>query len=421
MSVTKSLKKFNIILIVIILILLAIISILIINNNTDKVVISSKISSNSDIINSNALTMMYETEYQSGEYQVSRDTTWPHDGYTFNVELSKCENSSKLLWDDENKRVLMEANTSDKCYVYFDKEPDIIYLAEYITTQVYTGTDGENGLYLHDGTGTYGALEAGDYSYRFSGANPNNYVCFGSDKETCPADNLYRIIGVFGNQVKLIKHDYATTSLLGTNGAYSQTYEEWGIDDTYKGSIDGSLIGVYGWNNSTNVNTWSESNLNTVNLNQNYLNNIGSKWSNLIATTNWKVGGNTVENIRDAVVKTAYENEIVNPAESTTYSAKVGLMYVSDYGYTASPDNWNTILCDYDTNRNNNWIFMGLYEWIISRHSGDTGSAYLMSNTGSVFHDTARYGNAIRPTFYLNSDVILTAGTGTQSDPFRIA
>ncbi len=97
MSVTKSLKKFNIILIVIILILLAIISILIINNNTDKVVISSKISSNSDIINSNALTMMYETEYQSGEYQVSRDTTWPHDGYTFNVELSKCENSSKLL------------------------------------------------------------------------------------------------------------------------------------------------------------------------------------------------------------------------------------------------------------------------------------------------------------------------------------
>ena len=66
------------------------------------------------IMNTNALTMMYETEAGSGEYQVTSDTTWPQEGYVFNEQLSACENGSELTWDDENKRVIMEANTSDK-------------------------------------------------------------------------------------------------------------------------------------------------------------------------------------------------------------------------------------------------------------------------------------------------------------------
>ena len=56
-------------------------------------------------MNTNALTMMYETEAGSGEYMVSSDNTWPQDGYTFNERLSGCENGSTLTWDDENKRL----------------------------------------------------------------------------------------------------------------------------------------------------------------------------------------------------------------------------------------------------------------------------------------------------------------------------
>ncbi len=59
--------------------------------------------------------MMYETEENSGEYEVSSDTSWPQEGYVFNERLSSCENGSTLTWDDENKRILMQANTSDKC------------------------------------------------------------------------------------------------------------------------------------------------------------------------------------------------------------------------------------------------------------------------------------------------------------------
>ena len=385
-------------------------------------------SENNMVVSENTLTMMYETEADSGEYQVSSDTTWPQDGYVFNESLSSCENGSTLSWDDENKRVLMQANTSDKCYVYFDKKPDIVYLADYIINNVYTGVDGENGLYYHDGVGSYtnADQEAGDNSYRYSGANLNNYVCFGSDEETCPNDNLYRIIGVFNDtgeyQVKLIKYDYATSTLLGTDGAYNSSTTSLG--DYYNGSQ--STLYLYFWNNDTGRNIWSESNLNTINLNTNYLNNIGSTWASKIAEHTWQVGGNMPSNIYSVSVKSTYTNEIISPLDATTFSGKVGLMYASDYGYASSPDNWSTNLSDYanDTNRNNNWMFMGFNEWIISPSPDGhiPNYSYFILSEGNISRIRVHYEvYAIRPTFYLNSDVAYISGDGSQSNPFRIA
>lgn len=81
-------------------------------NKEYKVIESEKQSKT--IVNSNALTMMYETGPDTGEYQVSSDTTWPQEGYVFNEQLSACENGSTLTWDDESKKVLLQASTSDK-------------------------------------------------------------------------------------------------------------------------------------------------------------------------------------------------------------------------------------------------------------------------------------------------------------------
>ena len=385
-------------------------------------------SENNMVVSENMLTMMYETEADSGEYQVSSDITWPQDGYVFNESLSSCENGSTLSWDDGNKRVLMQANTSDKCYVYFDKEPDILYLADYVISNVYTGVDGENGLYYHDGVGSYtnASEEAGDNSYRYAGTNPNNYVCFGSDEETCPNDNLYRIIGVFNDtgeyQVKLIKYDYATSTLLGTDGAYNSSTTSLG--DYYNGSQ--STLYLYFWNNDTGRNIWSESNLNTINLNTNYLNNIGSTWASKIAEHTWQVGGNMPSNIYSVSVKSTYTNEIISPLDATTFSGKVGLMYASDYGYASSPDNWSTNLSDYanDTNRNNNWMFMGFNEWIISPSPDGhiPNYSYFILSEGNISRIRVHYEvYAIRPTFYLNSDVAYISGDGSQSNPYRIA
>ena len=303
--------------------------------------------------------------------------------------------------------------------MYFDVA--LLTLADYITTEVYTGTDGENGLYYHDGTGTYTNTdqEAGVNSYRFSG-DPNNYVCFGSDVTPCPYDNLYRIIGVFDGQIKLIKHDYAGESTLGTapsrNGTPSSHY--------YKGSL--SSIPIYYWSGSSSIesNIWSDSTLNTEILNGTYLNTIGSEWASMIATIEWKVGGTTWSLSNTA--KQYYTTELGSSSSITTYSAKVGLMYISDYGYAVSPENWNRGLANYNdsTNDDNNWMYMGVTEWTISRRSNNTTNAFVVRYTGQVMNagvnsSNAEYGG-VRPSFYLESSVAYAGGTGTASDPILI-
>ena len=381
------------------------------------------------------LSMNLEQTAGSGDYKTVTQSSWPTEGYKFNAELSKCENGSTLSWDDTKKAVIVSGNLSDKCYVYFD-----IYqptLAEYIKSQ-YTGTQGENNIYYHDSDLANGA---GDNSYRYAGANPNNFVCFGTTESPCPTDNLYRIIGVFGENyhgvtgkqlVKLIKYDYMTTDELGTDGDYSQTYKEWGMDSTYKGTYgDGERIGVYYWNykaTGSATNTWSTSLLNKTNLNTNFINNIGTTWANKIATVTWKVGGNTWANIGTKTSSVAYTNEITNPVttnttdNATTYSAKIGLMYVSDYGFAASPDAWTLTMSSYNntTATNNNWMYMGLYEWTISRNAVSSNSAFSVNNGGYVNNYAVDGYYGVRASFNLESSVSYVSGSGSMSDPIVI-
>ena len=316
----------------------------------------------------------------------------------------------------------------------YDREADPATFADYIINEVYTGTDGENDLYFHDGIGSYinADQEAGDNSYRYSGANPNNYVCFGSDEATCPNDNLYRIIGVFGNQIKLIKYDYVTREMLGQDGDYLGNYDSF--ESNYKGVMN--KVPAYDWNGENqditfekteNYNIWSYSALNTVNLNTNFISALGSEWSDLIATTNWQVGGGTSDNLEYSNAQTAYNYEVGANTANTTYGAKIGLMYVSDYGYAVSPEMWNTNMGSLgtDTNRSNNWMFMGLYEWTISRVSDSTDYTLLVSTEGNVlgyysYGYSYGYVTRVRPCFYLKSSVVYTGGTGTQTDPYRI-
>ena len=251
----------------------------------------------------------------------------------------------------------------------------------------------------------------------------NNFVCFGSTETPCPTDNLYRIIGLIDGKVKLIKYDYATSTLLGTDGDYSGS----DTPDTnyYKGSL--TSIDQYYWNNATGTNTWSESNLNKINLNTNFINNIGSTWTNKITTTTWKVGENIYDNIYNQIASVAYQNEIVAPAENTTYDAKIGLMYVSDYGFAASPNAWSTRLNNYggtDANGTSieriNWVHMGFSEVTISRESGYSSNALFVTLVGDVYCNYVGNGFGVRPVFNLESTVTYVSGSGTKSDPIRI-
>ena len=122
----------------------------------DKFIIENENNSNRITYNS-ALTMMYETGPDTGEYQISSDSLWPQDGYVFNETLSGCENGSTLTYDEDSKKVLVQANTSDKCYVYFDifTGINIAYSEGTPTTYLYSTN---NGVSWNEVVGTANAL-----------------------------------------------------------------------------------------------------------------------------------------------------------------------------------------------------------------------------------------------------------------------
>ena len=89
---------------------------------------------------------------------------------------------------------------------------------------------------------------------------------------TCPDANLFRIIGVFGAQTKVIR---------------------------------AKSVGAQKWNSSDD-NTWSTSSLKTY-LNGEYLTSLGTL-AEKIAKTAWKVDGGSTAYLYD-VPKTAYQYE----------------------------------------------------------------------------------------------------------------
>ena len=341
---------------------------------------------------SSGIAMMLETSVGSGNYEMTTRSEWPTEGYVFNVNLSKCENGSELSWDNENKKVLMSGNKSDKCYVYFD-----VYVKPTIANTCSSGTNlatciktfGDKGssvsnIYHHDASLTNGA---GDNSYRYAGASDqvNNYVCFGSSEASCPTDNLYRIIGVFGDKVKLIKSTSVGDKVWDTGGK----------------------------------NTWSTSSLNNY-LNNEFINAFDETTKGKIDTTTWKVGGNTYANIANQPANTAYQNEINS---SPSENKKIGLMYASDYGFAAAPSAWTTNLCDYNgaAIKSANWMYLGAYEWTISRNAGYSNFAFIVNGTGYV----AGGGNVtnaggVRPVFSLSSFVNYASGSGSATDPILV-
>ena len=384
------------------------------------------INNNSVTSNGNSITITIDATAGTGtiaKYLYSKDNGVSYvqsanNTYTFTGLDKGTYNIKAYVQDSNGKNSEIISKTI---------EITSITLADYVKS-LYTGTQGNNGIYYHDANLTNGA---NDNSYRYAGANPNNYVCFGSTETSCPTDNLYRIIGVFGDKVKLIKYDYANSNLLGENGEYSRDTYSKSKFSTYKGEL--TTINRYYWNLSTQTNTWSESSLNKVNLNKNFINNIRSEWASKIETTTWKVGGNTWANIGTSVPATAYQNEIVNPVTTNTtdskteYKAKVGLMYVSDYGFAAAPSAWTLVgwdsdsTKDYRTATSINWMYMGLDEWLISRNADGSGSAFLVDNYGRVSYGSVSGDNyGVRPSFNLLSSVTYVSGSGTSSDPIRI-
>ena len=335
-----------------------------------------------------------------------------YDLYLFVDEKTEIDTSSKIFKAGiaiKSYDRVSGANVGDYCAKGENLNSCISILADLYKSD-------ETLIYHHDGSLANGI---DDGSYRYAGAidEVNNFVCFGSDNENCPYNNLYRIIGVINGKIKLIRYDYATRDELGEDGAYAGTSEP---KSYYKGNLE--TIDVYYWNNLTKTNTWSESDLNKTNLNTNFINNIGSTWANKISMTSWMVGGSAYTDIISAIPSLAYKNEIISPSENITYDAKIGVIYIHDYGLATIPKYWNITMINFgaDQTKYFDWLYIGHSDWAITKVYNTT-TAFFIYGGGSVgTSDVYSRVDGIRPVFFLNENVKYKKGSGIKSDPIRI-
>ena len=300
-------------------------------------------------------------------------------------------------------------------------------LAEYVISQ-YNGVQGNNHIYHHDGTLENGVDDGG---YRYAGADNsvNNYVCFGSNSVTCPTDNLYRIIGLFDSQVKIIKATAAKSDLLGTDGEYFQNtvYYNWSSLNSCPSNVahlsNNVVFLAAPGANPYGCNLWKYSGMNTINLNTNYLNNIGSTWSNMIEDTIWKVSGHSTSSVTPSEM---YKEEIANATKTygpSDGTSKIGLMYASDYGLAASPNAWTTKMNSYNNSSitSVNWLYTEFCEWTITPVSSSSKSLFVFQQGMLLISPSkTESGFYSRPVMYLKSSVSYIGGLGSQSDPIRI-
>ncbi len=263
-------------------------------------------------------------------------------------------------------------------------------LTECIISQ-YTGTQGENGIYYHNSDLTNGAE---DNSYRYAGASDDvkNYICLGSNEVTCPEDNLYRIIGVFGDN----NHGIEGQQLVKV--------------------IKSTSIGDIEWN-TAGTNKWANASLNET-LNTTFKTEKLSGIEDKIADVTWRVRG---YRFGVSTAKEIYTTEITNA--TTKHTAKIGLMYPSDYGFATTQDYWTTNLSSYEkAAMNKDWLYLGSNEWTLSPMYSTSDSVFNVTSRGLI--NTAyyvAYTCTARPSFYLLSSVNYVSGDGSVDSPIRIS
>ncbi len=247
-------------------------------------------------------------------------------------------------------------------------------------------------LYYHDSNLTNGAE---DNSYRYAGASAdvNNYICLGSSATTCPEDNLYRIIGLFGEN----NHGVAGQQLVKV--------------------IKNTSIGNNVWN-STSDNEWRFASLNTK-LNSTFITERLSSIKDKIADVVWKVSR---PSFMPGTAKKTYDAEVTKAWSTSTETAKIGLMYVSDYGFATTQDYWTKEIYYYfSAAYQKDWLYLGSNEWLLTPdNSNNLYAFYVRSNGGLSSSGDVTDAYAVRPSFYLLSSVTYASGTGSLENPIRL-
>ena len=345
----------------------------------------------------------------------------------YNV-ITTCDNAD-TYWDYDNwEMVVSNLNKTSKCKVSFTSNTKSKAYDKIIS--LWNNIDGTNNIFKEthtfDDNTTYT-----EYRYEGTDTEVNNYVWFNNE--------LWRIIGAFPGGTP-------TTSETSLGNRAPST------NNTVK-IIRNDVIGSFAWDKD-NTNNWTTAELNTNILNNLYLNSstgtchfhstsvtkpcsftknglknvldyIETATWNLGATAKWNLGGSEINKTAEITYKTERGTTVYTSGTPIVTTAKVGLMYASDYGYSVKNSSCNhssISLYKYDTTAcsGSAWMLKNGYEWTVSPYSSDAYSVFIVSNYAYVDYINAIDGDGARPVLYLNSNVYITGGDGSINNPFQV-
>ena len=315
-------------------------------------------------------------------------------------------------------------------------------------------------LYSNEETRTSNGLKKDnteDENIRYYGSDPNNYVRFNNE--------LWRIIGVFENNVKLVRSE--SLGNLSWDSSESSVNDGWGVnqwgESTHEdGSYyEGADLQVYlnkmYYGGDTTITCYGGINNKTTTCPTNTLDNTAKS---LIDNHTWNTGAPNDSKLYDSTpglydTVPFYKAErgketgkICNGRDycndtvtrKTEWTGYIGLPYVTDWAY-ASGEN----ICETNMNKgyfvgasspdeafanavckNNNWMNYGsTYNdttWFMSpRAYHDSAShVWFVYGAGAAEYDIAANSSAVVPSIYLKSNVLIESGTGTNTDPYTL-
>ncbi len=337
----------------------------------------------------------------------------------------------------DNSNLNGYVNVDDnKVYVYSDTR-DYITIRDYIID-----------LYNDESLRTSNGLKKDntvDTNIRYYGSDPNNYVSFNNE--------LWRIIGVFGNNVKLVRSeslgslswDSSDSSINKGNGINQWGESTYGDGSYYEGADLQVYLNKMYYGGDTTVTCYDGYQNSTITCPTNTLDRIAKL---LIDKHTWSLGAIEMS-IEDTISfynaergtangKTCTSGNYCNDSviRTTKWTGYVALPYITDWAYASSESICETNIQTKDSSnlfvcKNNNWMQRSAWTWYLSPgvQSANANYVWTVSGNGNVANyimfgamsKFAYYGSNVAPSIYLKSSVLMKGGSGTSSDPYKLA
>ncbi len=281
-----------------------------------------------------------------------------------------------------------------------------------------------------------------DQNIRYYGSDPNNYVRFNNE--------LWRIIGVFGNNVKLIRKD--SLGKLSWDSSESSVNDGYGINQwgestyedgtSYPGSDLMQYLNKMYYGGDTTIKCYinrGEWEITCPKDSSGKLLKLNDDAKNLIDYHIWNIGAAKVIEKEDTPTLYNVErrtktgkicsggntcNDTVN--RTTEWTGYIGLPYATDWAYASENKLCETEMQKYKSGSGyicsyNNWMTISGWEWTLTPYI-DSSDAYNVWDleTGYVGRQYACYSGDTFPSIYLKSNVIIESGNGSESNPYML-